>query len=243
MAKYRYEEFKTPMEMTAADYDKLPAKHNWVPEVKKSLASIVIGTNEPPVIISHLAVGVVHHVKAYGQYGQLTKRYETACKVINYALFINRIVVPHRKLGGQRLRKITREMLQNWVEGLCDNYAGEETERYFQGDGAALDDIFGSLVESGVPAHALTDGGERSAQKLYCYYLYNIKVQKKSGHHLLSDAEKARDAVRSNMMNNINCVTSGTCFLSLILYSFLCFISNLIFFVFIYYKRFTICKI
>ena len=243
MAKYRYEEFKTPMEMTAADYDKLPAKHNWVPEVKRSLASIVIGPNEPHVIISHLAVGVVHHVKAYGQYGQLTKRYETACKVVNYALFVNRVVVPHRKLGGQRLRELTREMLQNWVEGLCDNYAGEETEQYFQGDGAAPDDIFGSLVESGVSAHALTDGGERSAQQLYCYYLYNIKAQKESGHHLLSAAEKARDAVWSSMMNNINRVTSGMCFLSLILYFYLCFISNLIFFVFIYYKRFTTCKI
>jgi hypothetical protein len=64
------------MEMTAADYDKLPAKNNWTLEVKKSFASILIGANEPPVILSHLAVGVVHHVKAYGQYGQLIKRYD-----------------------------------------------------------------------------------------------------------------------------------------------------------------------
>ncbi len=79
MAKYCYEEFKTPLEMTAADYDKLPAKNNWTPVVKKSFASILIGANEPPVILSHhLAVGVVHYVKAYGQYGQLIKRYETA---------------------------------------------------------------------------------------------------------------------------------------------------------------------
>jgi hypothetical protein len=70
----------------------------------------------------------VHDVKAYGQYGQLTKRYETACKVMNYALFVNRVVVPHGKLGGQHLRQLTREMMQNWVEGLCDNFAGEETE-------------------------------------------------------------------------------------------------------------------
>jgi hypothetical protein len=54
-------------------------------------------------------------------------------------------------------------MLQNWVEGLCNNFAGEEMEWYFQGDGAAPNDIFGSLDESGVPAHALTDGGEQSA--------------------------------------------------------------------------------
>ncbi len=172
----------------------------------------------------------MHDVKAYGQYGQLTKRYETACKVMNYALFVNRVVVPHRKLGGQHLRQLTREMMQNWVEGLCDNFAGEETEWYFQGDGDAPDDIFGSLVESGVPARALTDGGERSAQQLYCYYLHNIKAQKEAGHHLLSDADKARDAVRINMMNNR--VTSGTCFLSFILYSYLCFISDLILFVF-----------
>jgi hypothetical protein len=133
VAKYRCEEFKTPMEMTAADYDKLPAKNSWTPEVKKSFTSILIGANKPPVILSHLAVGVVHHVKAYGQYGQLIKHYDTACKVINYALFINRIVVPHRKLGGQRLWQLTREMLQNWVEGLCDNFAGEETERLCPG--------------------------------------------------------------------------------------------------------------
>jgi hypothetical protein len=55
------------------------------------------------VILSHFAVGMVYHVKAYGQYGQLTKRYETACKVLNYALFVNWVVVNHRKLGGQHL--------------------------------------------------------------------------------------------------------------------------------------------
>lgn len=239
IAKYRYEEFKSPMEMTAADYDKLPAKNNWTPEVKRSFASILIGVNEPPVILSHFAVGVVYHVKAYGQYGQLTKRYETACKVVNYALFINRVVVPHRKLGGQRLRQLTREMLQSWAESLCDNFSGEETERYFQGDGAAPDDIAVSLVESGVPEHALTDGGERSAQQLFSHYLYTIKAQKEAEHHLLSDAEKARDAVRVNMMNNINRVTSGKFNLSFILYFSLRYICNLTFFCFHLMQRFT----
>jgi hypothetical protein len=53
-----------------------------------------------PLILSHFAVSVVYHVKAYGQYGQLTVHYETACNVVNYALFINRVVVTQRKLGG-----------------------------------------------------------------------------------------------------------------------------------------------
>jgi hypothetical protein len=66
-------------------------------------------------------------------------------------------------------------MLHTWVESLCDNFPCEETEQFFQGDGAAPEDISASQIESGVPAHALTDGGERSAQQLFSHYLYNIK--------------------------------------------------------------------
>jgi hypothetical protein len=89
------------MDMTADDYDKLPAKNNWTPEVKKSFASFLIGANEPPVILSHFAADLVYH--GHGQYGQLAKPYETACKVANYALFVNRVVVTHRRLRGQCL--------------------------------------------------------------------------------------------------------------------------------------------
>jgi hypothetical protein len=53
----------------------------------------------PRAIIS-LCFGAVHAVKAYGQYGHLTKWYETACKVVNFGISINRVVVPHKILVG-----------------------------------------------------------------------------------------------------------------------------------------------
>jgi hypothetical protein len=59
-------------------------------------------------VLYHLVIGVVHAVKAYGQNGLLTKRYKTACKVVNFGVAL--------KLGGQRLQLLTRELLQNWVE-------------------------------------------------------------------------------------------------------------------------------
>jgi hypothetical protein len=83
VAKFWYEEFKYPLEMSPADFDKLPAKNNWMPEVKKSFASILFGVNDPPVTLTHFVIGVVFHVKPYGQYGQLTNRLDTACAVIN----------------------------------------------------------------------------------------------------------------------------------------------------------------
>jgi hypothetical protein len=95
---------KTPKEMTAADYNKLPPKNNCTPEIKKGTASILVTESDPPVLLYHFAVGFVHAVKAYGQYGQLTKWYETACRVVNFGLALNWVVVPHKKLGGQRLR-------------------------------------------------------------------------------------------------------------------------------------------
>jgi hypothetical protein len=82
-------------------------------------------------------------------------------------------------------------------------------------------------------------GGEQSAQQLFSHYLYTIKAQKEAKHHLLSDAEKASDSVHVNMMNNIHHVTSSKFFLSFILYSYLRYICNLTFLVFIYCKRFA----
>jgi hypothetical protein len=61
-----------------------------------------------------------------------------------------------------------------------------------------------------------------------------LRAQTEAGHHLFSDAEKARDAVCVNMMNNINHVTSGKFLLSFILYSYLCYICNLPFFWFLF---------
>ncbi len=84
--------------MSAAEYDQLPPKNNWTPEVKKSTPSILVGNDEPPVPLAHFAVGVVHALKVYGEYGQLTKCYEMGCKVINYGLAINRVLLHIRSL-------------------------------------------------------------------------------------------------------------------------------------------------
>jgi hypothetical protein len=70
-------------------------------------------------------VGVVHALKVYGQYGQLTK-----CYSVNYGLSLNRVVVHHKKLGGQHLRLLNREMLQTWIETLSDNFSGNDNNRY-----------------------------------------------------------------------------------------------------------------
>ena len=144
--------------MSTADVDKLPAKNNWMPEVKQSFSSILFSANNPPVHLTHFAIEVVFHMKPYGHYGQSTKHLDTASAIINYALSVNRFLVPHHKLGGQHLHQLTHDMLQNWVEALCDNYAGHKTKQYFQGDGAAPSDIADVLVDSGIPAHALTNG-------------------------------------------------------------------------------------
>jgi len=47
-----------------------------------------------------------------------------ACKVLNYALVLNHVVVSHNKLAGQRLCSIHVEMLQHWIQHLLENFAG-----------------------------------------------------------------------------------------------------------------------
>ncbi len=63
-------------------------------------------------------------------------------------------------------------------------------------------------MDSGIPANALHDGNDQSAEQLFCYYLYNIKAQKEAGNHLVSDAAKAKGALHVALLNNINRVTS-----------------------------------
>jgi hypothetical protein len=46
-------------------------------------------------------------------------------------------VVPHLKVQGQRLQLLNCEMLQSWVENLIDNFYGDESNCYFQGNGDA----------------------------------------------------------------------------------------------------------
>jgi hypothetical protein len=198
IAKSRYVPFKRPKEMTPADYDLLPPKNNWTPEVKKNNSSILIGSDQPPVTLLHFVVGVVHALKAYGQYGQLTKRYDMGCKVINYGLSLTRVVVHHKKLGGQHLRLLNREMLQTWIETLCNNFSGNDNNRYFQGDGNAPVEIARDGASGGAPAPAFTDGSVSTADQLFTYHLYNIKAQKQAGLHLTSEDNRAKEIQHNN---------------------------------------------
>ncbi len=100
-------------------------------------------------------------------------------------------------------------MLQTWIETLCDNFSGNDNNRYFQGDGNAPVDIARDGASGGVPAPAFTDGSVSTADQLFTYHLYNIKAQKQAGLHLTSEENRAKEIQRNNLMNNINRVTSG----------------------------------
>jgi hypothetical protein len=189
---------KRPKQRTAAEYDKLPPKNNWTPEVKKGTASIIVSEDDPPLLLHHFVVGVVDAVKAYGQYGQLIKQYEMACKVINYGLVDNRVVVPHKKLGGQGLQLLNREMLQSCVENLCNNFSEDDTEKHYQGDGAEPPEISHDGTVGGINSHAFTDGTVRAAEHLHKFHLYNMKTQKQEGLHLASDEVRSKE-----VLNNI----------------------------------------
>jgi hypothetical protein len=100
--------------------------------VKRGAASILDGDNNPLVLLHHFVVASVHAVKVYGQYGAVL-RYETACKIINYGLVVNKVVVPNKKLGGQHLHLMQRDMLQSLVENLCESFAGDNSKRHYPG--------------------------------------------------------------------------------------------------------------
>ncbi len=42
--------------MTAADYDKLPPKKNWTPEIKKGMASILVSECDPPMVSHNVMI-------------------------------------------------------------------------------------------------------------------------------------------------------------------------------------------
>ncbi len=53
-------------------------------------------------------------------------------------------------MTSQRLKKFTRESLQEWIEGLCDSFAGDDSQRCYQGDGDATLDVAVGLID-GIP--------------------------------------------------------------------------------------------
>jgi hypothetical protein len=94
-----------------------------------------------PVTLVHFVLCVVHSVRVYGQYGEVTKRYKTACKVINYGLSTNKVVVSNQKVSGQRLQHAQKDMLQDWIETLSYGFHGDGSDRHYQGDGFSPDQI------------------------------------------------------------------------------------------------------
>jgi hypothetical protein len=162
VTKFHYVTLKTPREMTRKEYERLPAKNNWIPDVKLGTSSILDDSNSPVTLV-HFVLCVVQSVKVYGQYGEVTKHYKTACKVINYGLSTNKVVVSNQKVGGQHLRHAQKDMLQDWMEALCDCFSGDGSDRHYQGNGIAPDQIALDGADSGVPHHAFTDGAEIAA--------------------------------------------------------------------------------
>ncbi len=73
--------------MTREEYEKLPPKNNGMPEVKLRTSSNLDESNPLAML-----------------YGKVTKHNETACKVINYGLLSNKVVVSNWKVGGQCLQ-------------------------------------------------------------------------------------------------------------------------------------------
>jgi hypothetical protein len=143
------------------------------------------------------------------------------------ALPYNRVVVAHKKLGGQRLRLLNHEMWQSWVVSLCEKFSSNGTERYYQGDGNAPVEISWDGASGGVLAHAFTDGTIATADQLFKFYLYNIKAQMQAGLHLTSDDNRAKEVQLNNLLNSINRVTSSKLFLLHLVFIFLILIFKL----------------
>jgi hypothetical protein len=222
--------------MTLTEYEKLPAKNNWTPEVKQGTSSILEGDSSPPVLLQHIAVAAVHSVKVCGQYGLVMKQYKTACKVINHGLTINRVVVPNHKLGGQHLCVVQHDMLQTWVETLCESFSGDDSDRHYQGDGIAPPEITLDGTGSGVTAHTFTDVAEKTADQLYSHLLPEVKAQKALGAHLLSNSDRTKQRMETNLLGNIYHVTAGKLLLLFLLrrWSLLCLSLYCISYFFIY---------
>jgi hypothetical protein len=114
-------------------------------------------------------------------------------------------------------------MLQSWVENLIDNFSGDETNCYFQGDGDAW--TVTKELAAGIPRRALMDGSQKTYYQLYLYQLDNLKAQKESSNYLVSESDRAQEAQHANLMNNINRVTSGMFQSFLVSFTFLTFLT------------------
>jgi len=76
-----------------------------------------------------------------------------------------------------------KDMLQDWMEALCDCFSSDGSDRHYQGDGVAPNLIALDGHESGAPHHAFTDGAEVTADQLYNRMLSEVKAQKELGLH------------------------------------------------------------
>jgi len=100
-------------------------------------------------------------------------------------------------------------MLQDWIESLCENYGGDNSDRHYQGDGVASSVNVLDGTNSGVSAHAFTDGAEKAADELYNFMLSEVKAQKELGMHRVSNVDQTMQRIESALLSNINRVTFG----------------------------------
>jgi hypothetical protein len=158
--------------MSLEEFNDVPPKHIWTSELKKGMASVVMGDIMPFVPISHFVVAVVHEVQVLREFGKLDKWMDQACAVINYGMTTNHVVVPHNKDVGQRLKNIKVDSLKDWFNEWCNNFEGGlDSTRTFQGDGDAPMEISRDGIGSGVPSHAFTDGSVMTSDQLYQFQL------------------------------------------------------------------------
>jgi hypothetical protein len=89
-------------------------------------------------------------------------------------------------------------MIQDWIESLCDSFAGNGSDRHYQGDGGVPSVIALDGAESGVSPHAFTDGAKLTVDQLYDCMFSEVKAQKELGLYWLSNTDRTKQRVEAN---------------------------------------------
>jgi hypothetical protein len=53
--------------------------------------SAILDVNNPSVLLGNFFLCAAHYLMLYGQYGEATKQFEIACKVIIYGLLVSKV--------------------------------------------------------------------------------------------------------------------------------------------------------
>ena len=200
-AKMSYTPFKTPGLMTLFEYMSQPSNANWTADKKTSKYSIL---PHDAVLLQHLVVHTCCIVKVYGQFGKVGERYAAAASIVQHILDNNKVYFPHTKLIGCKLKQATAAVIKEWVESLCDSFSGNDTTRFFEGDGA------GDPVDAGAVApQVLTDGSQATAEELYQKSLTDLHGQKASRAYKTNETNAAQQRRETALLDNIASVMSG----------------------------------